>query len=273
MSISDTSYDYWLTLWLYYIPPSIALLQVWARLLAGYFAPVGLAFILVKERLGTPAPRVLGFLTLGSSWFILTDDQYVLEFGRAYGLVLTCASLLCLRRVLRGRLMQLACFYIILYILSPFPLDDPKEIPEISSGLYHNVQKQQISDIVRGWVVPEYSQIATRWQMTGDARTGLPYLMNGGPEEKKPRFHRVWLPTIDDEFVALDISFPKGGHDPSHPLYLILHGLNGGSEEGYVVDMTASRTEEGSTVVVMIARGLMDTPIQGWTVSMTGIFP
>jgi predicted alpha/beta-fold hydrolase len=92
----------------------------------------------------------------------------------------------------------------------------------------------------------------------------MPYMMNS--VEETPEFHRVWLATEDDEYVALDIAFPKTGHDPSQPLYLVFHGLNGGSAEGYVVDLTASRMRQGSTVVVLITRGLMDTPIHGWTV-------
>jgi len=83
-----------------------------------------------------------------------------------------------------------------------------------------------------------------------------------------PVFHRVWLPSVDQEYIGLDVAFPTvGGHDEEKPIYLVLHGLNGGSKEGYVIDFCHERNEEGSTCVVMIARGLADTPIQGWTVS------
>ena len=44
---------------------------------------------------------------------------------------------------------------------------------------------------------------------------------------------------------------------------MVLHGLNGGSHEEYVRDLAIRRTAEGSTVVVMVARGLMDLPIRG----------
>jgi predicted alpha/beta-fold hydrolase len=85
--------------------------------------------------------------------------------------------------------------------------------------------------------------------------------------DRIPVFHRLWLPTVDNEFVALDISFPhENGHNWTKPLYLVLHGLNGGSKEGYVIDFCYERTKEGSTCVVLIARGLADTPLQGWTV-------
>ena len=92
----------------------------------------------------------------------------------------------------------------------------------------------------------------------------MPYTLNCVPT--KPEFHRVWMPTIDDEHVALDISFPRdGGHNFENPLYLVLHGLNGGSAEGYVIDFCHERNKEGSTCVVLVARGLGGTPIQGWT--------
>jgi predicted alpha/beta-fold hydrolase len=159
----------------------------------------------------------------------------------------------------------LACLFLALVVISPWSLDDPEEIHNINPGLYYNPQTELVDRMVQNWDIPQYSKIATPWQWTGDARTGFPYLMNN--LKNHPKFHRVWQPTVDGEYVALDIAFPKTGHDSSQPLYLILHGLNGGSEEGYVLDFTASRIEKGSTVVVLVARGLMDTPIQGWTVS------
>jgi predicted alpha/beta-fold hydrolase len=47
---------------------------------------------------------------------------------------------------------------------------------------------------------------------------------------------------------------------------LVLHGLNGGSHEEFVKDFVNLRTAEGSTVAVMVARGLQDLPIRGWNV-------
>lgn len=70
-----------------------------------------------------------------------------------------------------------------------------------------------------------------------------------------------------------DNSDDKGGgairklkfrHDMTKPVYLILHGLNGGSHEEYVKDFVQRRRSEGSTIVVMIARGMMDTDMVGW---------
>ena len=50
------------------------------------------------------------------------------------------------------------------------------------------------------------------------------------------------------------------------PVYLVLHGLNGGSHEEYVKDLVERRRAEGSTIIVLIARGMMDTKMVGWNV-------
>jgi hypothetical protein len=194
----------------------------------------------------------------------MTDDQYIIQFGRSLGFFLIIATL----RVSHTRLLFSRSIYIlvIMALLYPTPMDDPEEIPGIEPGLYYNKANPTISCIIQSFQqkLPVYTDIATPWQLSGDARTGLPYLMN---TVAHPEFHRVWLPTIDDEFLALDIAFPQTGHDPGRAIYLIFHGLNGGSEEGYVLDLAMSRLKHGSTVVVMVARGMMNTPIQGWTVS------
>ena len=68
----------------------------------------------------------------------------------------------------------------------------------------------------------------------------------------------------ENEAVILDIAFPSDGMvHLDKPAYLILHGINGGSSEGYVADFIQRRIEEGSTVSVMITRGLMDSFIVG----------
>lgn len=105
---------------------------------------------------------------------------------------------------------------------------------------------------------------ATPWLPTGDSRTGIPFLLN---KVHAPKWTRVWLPLSDGEVLALDIAFPRKGHDSSQPVYLVLHGLNGGSQEAYVLDFSSRRMEnEGATVIVMVARGLMDLPIRGMNV-------
>merc|ERR1712176_636552 len=116
---------------------------------------------------------------------------------------------------------------------------------------------------------------ATSYLVNGDQRTGIPFIVNKVNEQE---YVRAWVRNVyDGEYIALDVAFPysnddEGGakkkknfvHDINKPVYLILHGLNGGSHEEYVKDFVKRRRSEGSTVVVMIARGMMDTEIVGW---------
>jgi predicted alpha/beta-fold hydrolase len=46
-------------------------------------------------------------------------------------------------------------------------------------------------------------------------------------------------------------------------VYLIVHGINGHSNEGYVLDFARQQIAEGNIVAVMVTRGLMDSPILG----------
>lgn len=104
----------------------------------------------------------------------------------------------------------------------------------------------------------------TPWMYTGDARTGLPYVLNRIPELD---WTRVFLTVHDGEVLALDITFPSTGYNASNPLYMILHGANGGTDAEYVVDLAWRRTREANaTVVVMVSRGLMDVPLRGWDI-------
>lgn len=91
------------------------------------------------------------------------------------------------------------------------------------------------------------------------------FLINASP---KQTYDRVWVQNkIDHEAVALDIKFPSNGvHSTEKPIFFILHGLNGGSHEEYVQEFVGRRTVEGHTCIVMVARGLMDTPVVGWNV-------
>ena len=64
-----------------------------------------------------------------------------------------------------------------------------------------------------------------------------------------------------DEAVAVDVCFPKTC-DEATPVFLILHGLNGGSGEPYVLDFVKRATERGCVCAVLIGRGLMRTPVR-----------
>ena len=76
-----------------------------------------------------------------------------------------------------------------------------------------------------------------------------------------------WVPSQvpgEKEACILDIAFPPTGHEIDKPIYLILHGLNGGSNEEYIKDFVMrSTTKHGSTVAILVTRGLMDSSVLG----------
>jgi hypothetical protein len=248
---------------------------------------------------------ILWIITVVCSLIVMTDSAYVLEFGPAYGISLFGSSIVLALPVVwcgssRRRRLWITYFLLLLFGLALYLTVDnrttlsfrfgytPEDAPSnVKEGIYYDSSNDFLSRVIQGW--PEdtrtYSTAlgATRWMMTGDARTGLPYLMNTVPN---PHWHRVWIPVStteeegeDDqgkEYLALDISFPttttapdshdRYDYDSSKPLYLVFHGLNGGSNDGYVKDLAVRCNAEGSTVIVMVARGIMDTPVRGWTV-------
>eukprot|EP00927_Polykrikos_kofoidii_P067224 TRINITY_DN62737_c0_g1_i1.p1 TRINITY_DN62737_c0_g1~~TRINITY_DN62737_c0_g1_i1.p1 ORF type:complete len:517 (-),score=59.43 TRINITY_DN62737_c0_g1_i1:61-1611(-) len=131
-----------------------------------------------------------------------------------------------------------------------------------------------LADTLRRFV----SYKPTLFLFSGDWLTIGPYLLFKGSSGGRVRYQRWWIrvnqapapdgrdgparrPTggEDDEAVALDISFPKGGHRQDKPVFLFLHGLNGGSTEPYVLDAVRRANREGSTACVLINRGLMKT--------------
>ena len=65
----------------------------------------------------------------------------------------------------------------------------------------------------------------------------------------------------DDEAVALDVSLPDQPRDDA-PVILVLHGLNGGSDEPYVRYLAQAAHERGSVCACLVARGLMATPVR-----------
>lgn len=137
------------------------------------------------------------------------------------------------------------------------------DIPKAKAGFYYNSNNSKIQSIVQNWDSErrEYDSIATPYLVTGDAKTGIPFLVNKIPDFEYDA--RVWVNSeVDEEANALDIFFPENGiHRQDMPVYLILHGLNGGSDEDYIRDFIYRRRQAGSTCIVMIARGLMGTPV------------
>ena len=151
------------------------------------------------------------------------------------------------------------------------------DLPTIEPGLYYSKSNPFISTIASNLKESAYTYDiehgATPYLVTGDQRTGIPFLVNSVEDQQYLRVY-VMNPT-DSEPLALDIAFPYDNfdygagkkkliHDSAKPVYLVLHGLNGGSHEEYVKELVKRRRAEGSTVVVLIARGMMDTKMAGW---------
>lgn len=226
-------------------------------------------------------------LTVASSVVLMTDTLYVLEYGPRYGItLLILSSILAWRSCSRHHLTKTLLAIVCLKMLAGYLIYDPNSISSSSSyakvsfgdpldavtnvqeGLYYNSNNEFIQKVVDAWPEPDrtYSPAngATPWMPTGDSRTGFPFLLNKIKES--PTYQRLWLETVDHEYVALDVALPVAGHSSEKPLYLVLHGLNGGSHEEYVMEFTHRRLQEGSTVVVLVARGLMDLPIKGWNI-------
>lgn len=153
------------------------------------------------------------------------------------------------------------------------------DLPTIEPGLYYSKSNPLISSIASILKESTYTYDvkhgATLYLVTGDQRTGIPFLVNSVEDQQYIRAY-VTNPS-DGEHVALDIAFPFEAfnygvgkrrlvHDTSKPVFLVLHGLNGGSHELYVKDLVKRRRAEGSTVIVLIARGMMDTKMTNWNV-------
>jgi hypothetical protein len=276
------------TLWMMVAPPLLAMAELWIRLFAGVVAPAGTIYLILyntKHSRQQPSKSyskdsriklsISIISTVLSSLVVMTDTLYCLENGPIYGAVLfTLAVIASLRLCFLRNLSYASCAVFSLVLLSihliwqddhNIVFGDKVDQVTISEGLYYDKTNPYISDIVTNW--PEtfrtYDKAhgASLILPTGDSRTGIPFLVNHLPN---PEWKRLFLDVDDDEYVALDISFPPTGHNKQNPVYLILHGLNGGSNEEYVRDFTIRRNSENSTVVVMVARGLMDLPIKGY---------
>ena len=149
-----------------------------------------------------------------------------------------------------------------------FCLGAPTDVDiKLKEGIYYDKTNSLVRTAVEQFWSPQYytySTSATRWMLTGDARTGLPFFFNKVPSVD---WKRVFLQVSEgDEVLALDIAFPLNGYNSSNPVYLILHGMNGGSDESYCRDLALRRTKAGSTVVVMVSRGLMELPLAGMNI-------
>lgn len=266
-------------------PALLAMAELWLRLFAGAIGPIGILYLGMDDiKQGKPSlekagcsrtfPWICG-LTTASALVLLTDTLYVLNNGEVYGVALFVASVvLSIRAAFRYKLKRLGILVSVMVLLAShlvfdyetnaITFGDKADEVRVEEGLYYDSSNPLVTSIVQKW--PEHYRSytkangATPWMSTGDARTGFPFLANHLP---KPEWNRLFLETEDEEYVSLDICFPESGFNSSNPIYFVLHGLNGGSDEEYIRDLAFRRIEEGATIVVMVARGLMDLPIRG----------
>ena len=291
------------TLYCQVAPALLAMAELWLRLFAFVLAPLSAAYLLVDEVLHwfdasketnvtkgrldkwrhrmAAASSIIG---MASSAVLLTDSLYVHEYGRSLGLAFfVVLTILSTRTYMRRKmglavallLISIKCSVAICIIRSeggPSLMDHPGldvPPPTVKAGIYYNSDNPFISSIIQNW--PETYRVytpetgATPYLPTGDALTGIPFLINSSPAVT---YRRVWAHNPeDDEYVALDVAFPDDNvHHVGKPVYMILHGLNGGSSEEYMREFVWRRTQENSTCIVMVARGLMDTPVMQWNV-------
>merc|ERR1712100_942338 len=81
------------------------------------------------------------------------------------------------------------------------------------------------------------------------------------------RYERVWLQAPDSEFFACDWVFPPSGYDPNQPVVILLSGLapsqHWSKAGGFLADAAWHLScRSGMTVVVLVARGTMDTEVK-----------
>lgn len=279
-----TILDALVTFWHQATPALLAMGELWLRLFASALAPLCIAHLLwnllspTKKNQSRTWIRVSCLLSVASAAILTTDMLYNLEFGEQYGCALfLLSSILAVVSCFRHKMNAVLGVIVLLWALVAHLVYDRStgevqfggpQVPRVvKEGLYFDASNPLMARVAAEWSVEsrtyttEYG--ATPWTPTGDSRTGLPFLLHS---VSSPSWTRVWVPTTDGEVVALDFSFPSTGHDATKAMYMVLHGLNGGSEEDYVMDFTNRRNSEGSTVVVMVARGLMDLPVKGWNV-------
>ncbi|GMH97004.1 hypothetical protein TrST_g3465 [Triparma strigata] len=104
----------------------------------------------------------------------------------------------------------------------------------------------------------DYDTRRTPWAFSGDSRTLFPFVLAAN-SFGDVKFDRRWVPTTDGEFVAVDCHFPEDRDPSNQDVYIILHGLNGGSSEDFIRDFVTA--EHKSVSCVMIGRGMMSTPV------------
>lgn len=281
MQSSDGIVETIVTLIINAVPSLWAMGELWLRLFAGVLGPLGILLLMryccwQKTELGEEKKKryshqryisVICLLTVASCVVLLTDTLYVLSYGPLYGgclLTIATAITWCASSGLKktryaiGGLLVL-CLYLS-FAEGRWAFGGAAEECRLNEGLYVSPTNPLAEKIKNHWSF-EYTN-PTRWMPTGDSRTGIPFLIN---KVNPVEYSRVWNQVADGEVVALDWAFPENGFDAKKPVYFILHGLNGGSGEEYIQDFVQHAKSQNATAVVMVARGLMDLPVEGWS--------
>ena len=298
LSLHYSFFERCVTFCWFVLPPLIALAELWLRLFAGFIAPGVLCYLIyiylspsssVCRNDSSQSIFVLIVCGVASSGILITDAMYVQEYGRSFGASLFIAMIFLLgilenvssdhKTFKENTKLKLPQKYrtliaVITSLTVRALVNDFRggtrsiDLPNVEAGLYFDSSSSKISHVVKLWIEQskvslEYDDVGTKYLLTGDSRTGIPFLVN--KVESVPDYVRRWVAIPEDnEAVALDIAFPLDGiYNPNKPVYLVLHGLNGGSHEEYIMEFVSRETKQGSTVCVMVARGLMDTPIYG----------
>ncbi|GMH58945.1 hypothetical protein TL16_g13091 [Triparma laevis f. inornata] len=104
----------------------------------------------------------------------------------------------------------------------------------------------------------DYDGRRTLWAFSGDSRTLFPFVVAAN-SFGDVKFVRRWVASEDGEHIAVDCHFPEGRDKLNQDVYIILHGLNGGSSEDFIRDFVTAKHQ--SVSCVMIGRGMMTTPV------------
>lgn len=291
------------SVWFMIAPPLLAMAELWLRLLASAVGPMGILYLTTRtfrlSLLSLPtrlrqSPKIKTkrdskqwlsitvIVTVASTLVLMTDTLYVLENGPTVGATLFVVAVIVAIQTCFDERLDVAALCVAALVLLSIQLTsddvhagmvfgDKVDQVQIEEGLYFSSSNSLVSRLVSHWpeAYRKYDPAhgASPWLKTGDSRTGIPFLLN---HLRRPKWLRFFLEVDDEgkgpsEYVALDISFPENGHDFTKSVYMVLHGLNGGSDEEYIRDLAYRRNAENSTVIVMVARGLMDLPLRGWS--------
>ena len=140
---------------------------------------------------------------------MMTDAMYILEFSQStlIGLHILIISIGTKRMGLKVALLTaLPITSVSYFVMRHQELD----LPTIQPGLYYSDKNPLVSNAVKMfWHVEShtYEDMATPWMITGDTRTGLPFLLYSSPSVKYTRRSVCSSCTIMGNFSSTNIIF------------------------------------------------------------------